>query len=1635
MRNKIKQRVITWLVLLAIIVTSLPSLPSLNVKAGSNMTGSAYGGLPAVGQSTGAGKGSGILTGVYGIKLFFVYCKNAPRALEVNKNNKAKLFAKRKKVKVGNKKKGYKYVYKPTYNTWAVKVKYNDTNNWSKGGKIAFRPDITKTKGFNRGASLTGLAWAVDSEKKGKKVIKNVKTDIKNGAIMCWGVAPSKLDAHHNGSFTIGKFKRGSGYVCRTRLTTEDKKTHLSRTRKNISKWNHFAATEEAIYKALHVDEYYNKYNKCKRYSDCSKQADKDKITKFLHKKLNLREPTKISNYISCKGLTEAQRKKRIDTLTNAAKGFFKSDYNISDDKIKNLTNEDYYIVMDTGMAYGVKAKQSDDEYSYITFINPQAAYYDSKNWKKDNKKRNHITLKHLLNNRTSTEFAEVFTTSLCLNNKGNLGNGFTKWTKKDPEKWHKKRKNRKKFYIGYDKCGFTGKEGYGVFIPAFSSKSTPKNRGALNVAVIDKNTEEHNDKNNVDVSSAFICSKNGTNYHYDRTKKKLEKIKTGTGSGNQHKDILGVYNSAKETTNKLRVKFADNYTLSLNKAVKVKDLLNLLNKQDVKDELRSNIVKEYSTKLVESDKYKGVGYTKGIKSIRYGKKGTRYENTKGIQSKLVDAVKSASTTKTKLEFTVDGYLSYNDEAAKNAFKVVTVCWDNFYKKAFGRLKSLSNTDAVTVKSTKSEDTVKVKKKNKKIGLSIEYICRGKSVHSSKFLYTGLIDLKNPGNSGVTSAKTTETKQYAADTTATLKVDKGVVCYIVMDNNTASNSLSDINNFIDDYCKTKANNNIASYGDFSKQFIGKFGAIAEDNGTNSPTYVLGCTEKEPTIGYTIVEVKLNLKAPTSEKSKGVVELPSYMLNRYFDNIIAYSSVKKAEADGDGNPENCRQTFKLREDWSAKTFDNTGDWEYRTCRGCHNKFISGYDTTYCIRYKDVGKTTEFEFDNDKPLGGLRKQYYYPKATIENLWEHSKRLDLATEEGVVVDTEHLPENRIIEYAFNLVRTAVGDNRSISGIRYETYEKATNDTLNVLRLKDNYGIKPTVKYLGTIREPETLDRNKPADLAYIFNENFEIDMNFVRSMANQQDIDGKHPKTVTHGCHWDTHTSSDGSSYSHYHYTLTHYSMIKHGAQGIEMTTPSGKSKVFTNKMTYKFENDVYKYQTIKMDNGINDCIKDKDMISVSMAAVSPSGDGDDHYRFATSHYNGASLRFYPEVKMVYKVGSREFDENPYRVVSTMGEIERVADSSSLYLYKLNKLDNHKSITGTTTTDSALGGTVSKGKNKITIPAGSDVTVAADTSNYSIDLYGYALDVIKPTDDFYKSIVKGDFSTVDEWKDTETYTQVRDHFSTWCKNMLSPKNYAADFELYLDGSSTSKSENFSATVGKIKRASSEPVDTGLYCIQIENGKVLKSKSTDPDLPPSYRNDYVALVSQIASDYRCTNQEAEAILEKSGILTSALNAIESSTSPFNNSKKAKPGDSPDAADWTPSLGNNKNWYDEKVYTLVIRRFKSENNLITDVTASDKVDLGLSNGASGNSSKQNSNAGVADRTATWKLNLFFNQDNFKELNKNMFSADDKNTFYNPKDGAGDKINIPTQNYHVLFRGMPVKDADFNISASSTFDF
>lgn len=1588
MRNKIKQRVITWLVLLAIIVTSLPSLPSLSVKGFDGNGGNKY---PAFGSGRGSGASFGKLPNINGYRMYFVYCKDAKKTLEATANDNAKS------------------------GKYAVKIRYDKNSDGSTDytkGKVAYRPNVTRTNYYNSGHKLPGVVWSVSKYKQWMAV---------PGARIYWATNPKKVKGKNinmKGAYGVG--------ISHEKISKTNKYGTWAQAR-SVLGFKDYEGKKLNLGNVKAISDYLN-------FRDINKKTKNFPIEKW-------KKNEKLKKLTTLKAKRKQYKDERMNRIVRAARNCFIRS-GMKKETANKVGKDDFYIMLECAEAVGWK---KGDAYKQIVFYTPQASYYNNGNWKRVNGKmpsktngNGVIDLHKTLNGqKAKTQCSSVFA-EMCIG--ANMNGGFTKWKTKDKGKWHSTIKTgRGKFHVGKKTSGKGkfqfNKEGYAVYIPCLANPTPEKNRGALNVAVIDKNTEEHNDKNNVDVSSAFICSNNGTNYHYDRTEKKLEKIKTGTGSGDQHKAILGVYNSAKETTNKLRVKFADNYTLSLNKNVKVKNLLNLLNKQDVKDKLRSNIVKEYSTKPVKSDKYKVVGFTKGIESIRYGKKGTKHKDTKGIQSKLVDAVKSASTTNPKLEFTVGGHSSYNDEAAKNAFKVVTVCWDNFYKKAFGRLKSLSNTDAVTVKSTKSEDTVTVKKKNKKIGLSIEYICRGKSVHSSKFLYTGLIDLKNPGNSGVTSAKTTETKQYAADTTATLKVDKGVVCYIVMDNNTASNSLSDINNFIDDYCKTKANNNIASYSDFSKQFIGKFGAIAEDNGTNSPTYVLGCTEKEPTIGYTIVEVKLNLKAPTSEKSKGVVELPSYMLNRYFDNIIAYSSVKKAEADGSGNPEECRQTFKLCEDWSAKTFDDTGDWEYDECSGCHNKFITGYDTTYCIRYKDVGKTTEFEFDNDKPLGGLRKQYYYPKATIENLWEHSKRLDLATEEGVVVDTEHLPENRIIEYAFNLVRTAVGDNRSISGIRYETYEKATNDTLNVLRLKDNYGIKPTVKYLGTIREPKTLDRNKPADLAYIFNEKFEIDMNFVRSMTNHQDIDGKHPKSVTHGCCWDTHTNSDGSSYSHYHFTLDHYSMIEHGAAGIEMTTPGGESKVFTNKMTYIFENDVYKYQTIKMDNGINDYIKDKDMISVSMAAVSPSGDGDDHYRFATSHYNGASLRFYPEVKMVYKVGSQEFDENPYRVVSTMGEIERVADSSSLYLYKLNKLDNHKSITGTTTTDSALGGTVSKGKNKITIPAGSDVTVAADTSNYSIDLYGYALDVIKPTDDFYKSIVKGDFSTVDEWKDTETYTQVRDHFSTWCKNMLSPKNYAADFELYLDGSSTSKSENFSATVGKIKRASSEPTDTGLYCIQIENGEVLKSKSTDSDLPSSYRNDYVALVSQIASDYHCTNQEAEAILEKSGILTSALNAIESSTSPFNNSKEAKPGDSPDAADWTPSLGNNKNWYDEKVYTLVIRRFKSENNLITDVTASDKVDLGLSNGASGNSSKQNSNAGVADRTATWKLNLFFNQDNFEELNKNMFSADDKNTFYNPKDGAGDKINIPTQDYHVLFRGMPVKDADFNISASSTFDF
>ena len=136
---------------------------------------------------------------------------------------------------------------------------------------------------------------------------------------------------------------------------------------------------------------------------------------------------------------------------------------------------------------------------------------------------------------------------------------------------------------------------------------------------------------------------------------------------------------------------------------------------------------------------------------------------------------------------------------------------------------------------------------------------------------------------------------------------------------------------------------------------------------------------------------------------------------------------------------------------------------------------------------------------------------------------------------------------------------------------------------------------------------------------------------------------------------------------------------------------------------------------------------------------------------------------------------------RTVKTMSEEKRVSKSSSLYIYRVNEVKNNKPMSGTTASDtmmaSSWNGTASN--KKVTIPAGSDLTVKSD-SNYTINLYGYSLDLInkekdgdglKLSEDIvipYSAIVADSSDVYSDWGNISA-DMLFEEYRAWAAEML--------------------------------------------------------------------------------------------------------------------------------------------------------------------------------------------------------------------------------------------------------------------------
>ena len=441
-------------------------------------------------------------------------------------------------------------------------------------------------------------------------------------------------------------------------------------------------------------------------------------------------------------------------------------------------------------------------------------------------------------------------------------------------------------------------------------------------------------------------------------------------------------------------------------------------------------------------------------------------------------------------------------------------------------------------------------------------------------------------------------------------------------------------------------------------------------------------------------------------------------------------------------------------------------------------------------------------------------------------------------------------------------------------------------------------------------------------------------------------------------------------------------------------------------------------------------------------------------STDKMNKTAFGFYPEVNMLaYEYGrgqklSGYKGVTPY-VVPVMGEVARSAKGANLYFmttkqnsYKgfvskngsedttLNQSQND--FSGSTLSDSVASGTqadalqkaqaksscnTDKSKEQV-IYAGSDVTVTGD-SNFSLNLYGYSLDLINKDDvitksfattnkyttytDAYTDVVADNSNIYQKWYEVinGTYKDIiaavkadspirtadsnreimNTRYNEWSKEVTKIDNWTADYTLNVHGNGyNSKFTNFSATIGTLKTAQGKEATTSqtdVYSLHIKNGDIIKTDGS-----------YVAMINQIAMDYfgdeatdvsgtvTLTNgvqvaklkhyDAAQELFEKSDIGSSVKNEIESSSDDFNKSGSCfSDGDSRGVS----SIGSVKNWYDEEVRTIVVRRFKTEPLYFKGITASDKIDYNIAPDA------DTMTENWKGRQADWYLNLYYKAD------------------------------------------------------------
>lgn len=885
-------------------------------------------------------------------------------------------------------------------------------------------------------------------------------------------------------------------------------------------------------------------------------------------------------------------------------------------------------------------------------------------------------------------------------------------------------------------------------------------------------------------------------------------------------------------------------------------------------------------------------------------------------------------------------------------------------------------------------------KKGETLGLGTEFIVKGSPVTSNHYVIT-------VNGTGATVTKA-DTLSYTTNSVGSVTTQDNAVAVVVAKRTTANTNANVVKNGLN---SSMTPQNVVDTIANNLQYV-----EVKDTDASSRNVTVGHDTSNKNDGYVIYEV---VSGDTNAELAGSTKLEDWFLNKYTNNILetAYKEANSGKVFHFGI--NTTHTV-----WKDESFYTKAD--------CGAKLLVKTNKDYETTYKLEKSGTEAIYD------ASLKKYYYP-ASASTTFNGS---DSIYKYPVTINTKSYSGAKNIDYAFNFVRSATGDVRSISGITYSNYNEI-GDTSDILKLKSNFGVVPSTVKTTAVGKSK---------VSGTISEVFKFSSIFKRTGSENGYKDGV---SAVHGGWANYHTY--GTPQEVVDNVTGEIIKVPNACRAIYYLNEPVASKnaglIFNissgNKFTYTLTGTAYKYQTAELSEGKNSLLGDKDVRGLATNANKPTGatkKNTNEYRYATVNRNSnVSLSFYPENYMVCKIGGTVFDTSAYKYVTVMSEVKRKAQSSSLYLVKVNTdIADDSTITGSTYSDTMQGGTSSlknndDSKNKVSIPAGSDVTVLADPTNVKIDLFGYALDVIDSSKDStmktgshsslsYGSVVKSGANVASAWGNASDHAdKLKSNFITWADNIMKVENFGADFTL--DVNNNTKGANFGATIGKVNHTSGA-VEDGVYNISVMNGKVLESDVMEGDKVKVSSGAYKQLITQLAADYDCSYDEANALFKDSQIYTAILNAIESSTSSFNTSGKT----SGVAESWTSTLGNGTNWYDERVRTFVIRRYTNLGNTLSDITATDKLDYGLAptGDASG---KENASAGIT-YDAKWSLSLFFNPAKKVDLDKLIFGD---GTYFDPSTNTD--VTGANNAYTVLINKTPVKNADFWIPASSTSNF